>query len=224
MALLGLAALPSRASTITVGTFNTKDQYPFGITYSGAAEYIGDYQQVYATSVFSSRVLITQVAFSSYYSYPGTASYSISMGLGVTTRTPASPGSSFASSFTPVFSGAVPAQFTAASPDFDLPISLTTPFSYDPAQGNLLLDVTVSSVSGSASISGFIFWADGQSSVMGQLWSGDSSVVTTPNQGLVTQFTVTEVPEPNAGALYCFAATSIFLMKMLQRRLENDLQ
>jgi hypothetical protein len=209
--LFMLSALPGHASTITIGTINTKDQYPFGLTGSYTAAYLGEYQQVYASSAFAGPVAINEIAFSAYFPYAGTANYSLSLGLGTTIRTPASPGSQFASGWTTVFSGSTVANFTTTPNDFDFSINFTTPFTYDPTKGNLLLDVQVSSASGGNSNLGTYFDVQDQSPDMGRLWSSGATVVGTPSEGLVTQFAVTAVPEPRAGAL-CLAALAALLL------------
>ena len=201
--LLIITFLPgfSHAATVTVGTIDTKDGYPLGNTPSGSAGYIGEYQQIYTSGAFPISALITQIAFSSYFSSSGSANYTLSIALGITTRTAASPGATFATGFTTVFSDSVAVHFTAADQDFDFPIVLTTPFNHDSTQGNLLLDVSVSSASGTNSVAGFIFDVDTGTSAMGRLWSSGGSPLPSSNSGLVTQFTVTPTPEPSSVAL-----------------------
>jgi hypothetical protein len=98
--------------------------------------------------------------------------------------------------------------FTATGYDFDFQIPLSTPFYYDPSQGNLLLDLTVLSASGESSVAGFLFNADGIGSNMGTLWSSGDSVITTPHLGFVTQFTV---PEPSVLSFISFAVVLWFV-------------
>lgn len=197
--LLVLPPQTCHASTITVGTMNTKDQYPFGLTSSHTAAYLGEYQQVYASTLFSSPVVISQIAFATYFPYAGTANYTLSVGLGVTPRTPGAPGNQFAGGWTTVFSGSTVAHLTSTHDDFDFLINFTTPYTYDPAQGNLLLDVQVFSASGGSGSYGTVFDVEWSSSVMGRLWSSGDTVSSVPNEGLVTQFTVAATPALTAG-------------------------
>jgi hypothetical protein len=183
--------------TITIGTNNAQDFIPFGVVNGGAA-YVGEYQQIYDGSAFSNPVLISKIAFSEVDPGSLAATYNLSIGLGNTTRTPASPGTDFATGFTTLFSGSLSAVFTPAANDFDLVIPFSTAFYYNPTQGNLLLDVTVSSATGDN-----VDFALDQIPSMGRLMlnTSGSSVVSKPDWGLVTQFTI---PEPPAFAYILF--------------------
>jgi hypothetical protein len=192
--------------TFTIGTYATKDPIPFGVIGSGTAAYIGEYQQIYSSNAFSSSVLISAMAFSQ--ANPGslTATYNLSIGLGNTTKTPASPGANFETGFTTVFSGSLSPVFTPTTHDFDFLISLTTPFYYNPTQGNLLLDVMISSATGDN-----VVFALDESGSMGRLWTSSGSIIAQPDWGLVTQFTV--IPEPSAISLILLSGLLIFVRK-----------
>jgi hypothetical protein len=180
--------------TIIIGTANTKDLHPFGIGLSGSNLYTGEFQQIYASTAFAETMTIYGVAFRSGAPQLATADYDLTVSLGTTARTSGAPGTTFISSLTPVFSGDSPQVFTGAR-DFDLVLNFTVPFTYNPADGNLLLDVVMVSAS-SATVA--YFDAQERSPVMGTLWSDGNSVLGTGNYGLVTEFAI---PEPSTFAL-----------------------
>jgi hypothetical protein len=154
--LLGFAAPAANAATLIIGSSNDLSRYPFGRDPSSASGAFPDfaaggiYQQIYATSAFSGPVIITQIAFASkgqLTSGPGTATYNFNVGLSTTAVGPNGLSTNLAANrgadFTQVFSGPLTATITANN-QFDLVIDIA-PFTYDPAQGNLLLDVTFNS-------------------------------------------------------------------------------
>ena len=198
-----MLALDSSAATITFGGGRTKDQYPFGITSSDTAAYVGRYQQIYDSSGFPSANVIAQLEFpSSYFLRNDQITYTLSLGLGVTDKTPAFPGIEFASGAISVFSGPILMVVNGPFAVNALQIPLTTPFLYDPALGNLLLDVTIVSATGMpGQYSGGYFNVDETTTTMARIFSKQGSVVGVPNEGLVTRFIVTPVPEPTTGAL-----------------------
>jgi len=201
--------------TITIGTYNAQDFIPFGVVNGGAA-YVGEYQQIYDSSAFSGPVQISKIAFSE--TDPGSlaATYNLSIGLGNTTRTPASPGANFATGFTTLFSGSLSAVFTPTANDFDLVIPFSNPFYYDPTQGNLLLDVTVSSATGDN-----VDFALDPSPSMGRLMlnTSGSSIVSKPDWGLVTEFTIT--PEPSAWVLISLGSSLLVQFRRYTRRSDS---
>jgi hypothetical protein len=198
--------------TITIGTNHAEDWIPFGVIGGGAA-YTGEYQQIYANSVFSSPILISKIAFSEVNPGPLTATYNLSIGLGTTSRTPDSPGTSFETGFTTVFSGSLSPVFTPATNDFDFLINFSAPFYYNPAQGNLLLDVTIVSATGND----VAFGLD-SSPNMGRLMlnTTGSSVVSKSDWGLVTQFTI--VPEPSPSLLLLLGSGVLIYVRSRIRR------
>jgi hypothetical protein len=72
-----------------------------------------------------------------------------------------------------------------------------TPFTYTPANGNLLLDVVINS---SGNNVGFVF---GDSPDTSRVYNsaGSGAPTADPDRGLETQFTVQAVPEPSSIAL-----------------------
>src|SRR5215813_2460030 len=156
IALILLTFAPSvSAVTAVVGNNNDLSRYPFGSDPGSASSQFPDftaggiYQQVYV-GAFTGPVTITQIAFASkgqLTSGPGTAIYNFNIGLSTTGASSATLSTNLAANrggdFTQVFSGQVTAQLTANN-QFDLLIDIT-PFTYNPASGNLLLEVVMNS-------------------------------------------------------------------------------
>lgn len=100
---------------------------------------------------------------------------------------------------------------------FDLQIPLTQSFSYDPADGNLLLDVR--NVSGELTTQ---FNAEAGSPVIGRVFSAidgdvlDTTGVTSAGVGLVTLFVL---PEPGSSAAAAVAGGAVLALALRARRL-----
>jgi hypothetical protein len=135
-------ALPALATEITVGAVTGSNYYPFG-------GYTGEYQQVYNASVFSGPFTITALQFFASQStgpFPTGGNWTIS--LSTTSKDWNTLSTSFPSNIgadnTTVFNGniasLVPSPFTLGAP---MTINLSTPFTFNPASGNLLMDVNV---------------------------------------------------------------------------------
>jgi len=156
LVFLGFTAAAVDAATLIIGNNNDISRYAFGLDPTGASSAFpdfaagGTYQQVYAKSGFPGPVTINQIAFASsaqVSSGPGIGTYNFNVALsttaagpnGLSTNLPANRGADFAQ----VFSAPLTVTLTA-SDQFDLIIDIT-PFTYDPANGNLLLEVTVNS-------------------------------------------------------------------------------
>jgi PEP-CTERM motif len=197
-----VSAVPVQADSILVGGTGSTNAFPFGnvvgFTYSGA------YQQVYSKSVFTAPGLISEIAFAS-TGFGGSATYPMNLNIGLSTTTAAVNGLStnYASNrgadFTTVFSGDLIASITRTS-TFDLAFNLTTPFLYNPANGNLLLDVFINSSSAPTSL----FYVAGSSSTSSRVFTAPATGVTTADSlSLRTRFTTaTPVPEPSTLALF----------------------
>jgi hypothetical protein len=193
-----LSRLAIAQGTITIGVVGSVHAEPFG------GGFTGEYQQIYASADFPAAIQITQIAFAYYFPSSAAANYNLSVGLGATTKTPTSLGTSFGTGFSTVFSGSLSPVFTSTAGDFDLMINLASPFTYDPSQGNLLLDVMVFSANG-----GTLFEAqDVFAPNMGALWTSGKSLVTEPGGGLITQFTV--IPEPSVVSLIFLSSGVLF--------------
>ena len=209
--LWGVLAADTFATTIIAGQNRTQDAYPFGFSTTtgwGPPAYLEEYQQIYSSTLFPTAGWITQVAFmDAGLSLMADVSWKFDFfGLGVTARTPASPGTDFASEATDVSVHFAGSRITPTA-DFDLLITLPAPFYYDPALGNLLLDLTIYNgqrVGRNSAASNFT--VDNGTADMGRIYRVNGAIVSAPNQGLVTRFTVNPVPEPATSALLFLGA------------------
>src|ERR1035438_8225275 len=138
-----LACIPAMA-TVVVGLppdAGTGNCFPFGCAYSG------EYQQVYTSSLFSGPLTITDLEFfNTIVNFGATAmnSGNWAISLSTTSANWNSLSSNFASNIgannTLVFSGNLAQAWAFGD---TLTINLSTPFTYDPTKGNLLMDVVV---------------------------------------------------------------------------------
>ncbi len=148
LAAMGLFGQGGEAAAgFIVGGTDSANVFPFGFE-----PYIGEYQQVYShTALGSSPFTVTSLAFETAAGFGGiTTSEDVQVSLSTTSATPTSLSTNYAANKGPdnqvVFSGVL--AFTSlANGTFDFVINLTSPFSYNPANGNLLLDVVVISPS-----------------------------------------------------------------------------
>ena len=198
---LSFAAPGVDAVTTTIGSGSESSRYPFGLTpgveSSGFPNFVagGTYQQVYASGAFSGPVTITQIAFASRSqetSAPGTATYNVNISLSTTAVGTGNLSTDLAANRGPnhvqVFSGIHTATITANN-QFDVVIDIA-PFTYDPAAGNLLLEVVFNAP---PQFTGDIlyFGADSNSSVAraANPTGAAGGAFTTPGFGLQTRFT-----------------------------------
>ena len=190
VALILAAAPAALASTFTIGAKDDENCFPFGCNVSVGTVY----QQLYSSSAFSGPASITAVSFQSDPSLGGTVSGgNFTLSASTTSTTLAGINEfNFASNIgannTVVFSGGLSAHFVGGV----LTIPFSTPFFYDPAAGNLLLNFNISGlVPGGA----FFDSNDGTSTVYSRAQNFGSSSV---GWGLVTTFdtAVSGVPEP----------------------------
>ena len=195
------------------------------------------YQQVFASSQFSALVaggeFITQIAFRPESSSNGSAFSStlpnIQINLSTTTRNPDALSTTFSTNVgtddTPVFGPGPLALFSAKTggtpKDFDILIGLTTPFFYNPAAGNLLLDVR--NFGGGRTTQFDVQLASGDP--VSRVFSPDvnASAGSGDSFGLVTRFTTTaNVPEPGALSLLSIGIATLivnFRRKIIRSRL-----
>ena len=191
-------------------------QTPAPFTYRGTTG--SRVQQVYAASFFSGAQTLTSLAFRSTPGSRNGADYgNVIIRLSSTTfgdesGTPLSAtfADNIGANVTTVYSGAL--SFAAAATDgFDYIVNFTDGFLYDPAAGNLLLDVLIptgTSVTGPgfflASYDAANAFNDGVYSVS-DIFHGDATTGTADTAGTITRFTGTPVagavPEPASWAL-----------------------
>jgi hypothetical protein len=183
------------------------------------------YQQVFAASQFSGAGFITEIAFRPDALLGSSFSATLSnarIALSTTSRIPDGLSASFADNIgideSVVFSGDLTLS-SANSPGpggtraFDILISLSTPFAYDPGLGNLLLDFQRDASPLSAQFDAHALAGDSISRVFGDRASSTAFGVDTG--GLVARFTVAAVPEPSS---FVMLSTGVFVLLLGQAR------
>ena len=205
LVILSSAASAANPVPVIIGSSDSFSRYPIGLeagvdnTSFPNFQTGGIYQQVYAGSSFSGPVTITQIAFASssqLTSGPGTATYNVNISLSTTPAAPnglstnlvANRGADFAQ----VFTGIKTATLTANN-QFDVVIDVA-PFTYNPAQGNLLMEVNFNApiqfTGGSV-----LYFTAGSSSSSSRAAnpSGAPGAAFTDSFGLRTRFTTNSV-------------------------------
>ena len=154
LALSGLAATPAAAqTTVTVGSLQNSpggNILPFGT--GSQLSYPEEYQQIYSAAAFtgvSGTLAITSVSFASLSGATPRrsldATYNLTVGLSQAAAGKLSaPSTIYAnnigSNYATVFNGTITRTLVGTGDTFDLTIPTST-FNYDPALGDLLLDV-----------------------------------------------------------------------------------
>jgi hypothetical protein len=209
IALLSAVAATAQAGTILVGTLGGSDGncIPFSCP---AVFAVGTYQQVYASSAFSGAVWINSLTFFNTVVdiagegnsvAPGTYAISLSTtSVAVGALSPI-----FANNIGPdnqvIFSGSLGGPLSGTS--FSVG---GTPFFYNPALGNLLLNV---SITGATNTNPLTFFDTNYSSVFfSRMYPGDGD---SSNTGLVTRFDVTAIPEPQTWILAAMGLLAVCL-------------
>ncbi|HLK68447.1 MAG TPA: PEP-CTERM sorting domain-containing protein [Bryobacteraceae bacterium] len=193
------------------------------------------YQQVYAASQFGAGGLITQIAFRP----DGTDGHPFALtlpdmeiDLSTTQVAPDAMSATFADNVGPdntvVYSGPLTLSSADTGPaggpkDFDIIITLMTPFLYNPASGNLLLDVKNFTGDPSGVMGPFDTEntnGDPISRLIGNQGDVTSPTGVTDTEGLVTSFTVaaTATPEPGTLALFGIGGLLVLIGRRLRVR------
>jgi len=194
---IGLVWSVPATADITVGLpakVSSGSAFPFGFDYNG------EYQQVYAGSAFSGPITITGLNFfNTQIDYGATQMHSgtWTISLSTTSATWNTLSSTFSSNIgadnTQVFSGDLGQPWTFGK---TLSIILTTPYTYDPSKGNLLMDVHANTSTGDR----VYFDYNDSNTIMGRVYaqSGGTTGIVESSNGLVTGFSTTAVPLPAA--------------------------
>lgn len=222
-----ITAVPAFAGIYIVGSpadVGTGNSYPFGSAYDG------EYQQIYNSGQFNGPITITnleffntQVDFGATSMNSGT--WTIGLGTTATDWNTLSATMSLNGFTTQVFSGDL---FQPWAFGDTLVINLSTPFTYDPANGNLLMDIVVS---GASAPGGSIFFDtngynngtfDGNT-FLGRVYCPGGvncgGVGTVDNgYGLVTGFSYNSGTVPEPGSLALFGSGVVGLMAVARRK------
>jgi len=187
--LAGACALTLSAGSITVGVDTGGNSFPFGQPISGPGTV---YQEAYSSTLFSGPISITGIDFFLQPDGPNTlyqATFSLSLSTisaGVNTLSDTNFESNLGpdnSSFTTV----------SLSGDTGSVLSFTgTPFVYNPADGNLLLNIQITDIISTGNAAFEDGDGDGPSTIARYQNFGTG----TTGYGLVTEFNFTPVPEP----------------------------
>lgn len=200
IALLAVAS-PSRADTILVGTPGptaTQDCVVFGCGIHA--------QFIFDASYFSEALLIdTLTFFNSVVDVPDTFSGPFTMTLSTTSSSVNAPSATFATNL-----GADAQLFGVFNPAGSIPATFSfsgTPFAYNPANGNLLLDVT----SPNSPFSAFTDYNSGAGFNVSRVWNldGSASGTVNANYGPVTKFEGDPIPEPGTLTLLGLGLCSV---------------
>ncbi len=208
--LAGLAAslflpLSAHAGGLVIGAGAPDGNcFPFG-----CGTWNPEYQQVYAASDFSGPITITEISFYDHNNPSNdlnTGNYQISFsttlaavdGLDLNNLA-----NNVGGNNTLVYNADLPGLTGGAGGQ--LRIVLATPFTYDPSQGNLLIDVVSSANNGLTFLDAYNGGANGifSRALTPGCCSGDAG------WGLVTGFNVTGVPEPATWAMMLIGVGAI---------------
>jgi len=227
MIVLGLIIIPVKADTVLIVVGepgpgqpgNSNNVFPFGIPLTAGGEFVPSmrYQQVYGSSAFGTTPLtifslsfrvddVVGSAFSSVKS-------DIQINLSTTPQTVDGLCCTFASNVglddTIVVNRGPLALSSAGTGLFDITINFDTPFAYDPALGNLLLDIrNFGGASAFVSpLDSHIDFGDPSSRLFSSIFGDVSSTSGIGGtESLITQFTFDPVSVPEPGTLSLLAA------------------
>jgi hypothetical protein len=224
---LALFTIPAFAGIVIVGNPpdpGTGNSFPFGSAYDG------EYQQVYNSGQFSGPITITNLEFfntqfNSSATSMNSGTWTIGLGTTSTDWNTMNSQMSLNGSTTTVFSGNLFQPWTIGD---TLVINLSTPFTYNPGSGNLLMDIVVS---GATDAGGVIFFDTngfngggmngntfmGRDYCPGGVNCGGFGTVNA-GYGLVTGFSFGSTTTPEPGTLALFGSGVLGLTAVLRRK------
>jgi hypothetical protein len=215
MVLLCCLACSVFGSSLTIGTDNAANAFPFGGPFFGNAG--TDYQEAYASSDFSSPMLISGIDFflANGFSgglYAGTYTLTLSViSSDIGSLSATNLGSNIGSDNTlfesVALSGAAPGTLSFTG----------TPFLYDPSKGNLLLNISITGGSGGTGVAFQDNGGTGTSVARYQNFGINNG----DGWGLVTRFdsasAVPSVPEPGMLSLLCCGLGAVVVRRFRRR-------
>ena len=223
--LVVLAAGVLVHANVTIGNNNTGNCYPFLCNDSGTNTGPAiDYQQAYTHTAFSGPTTITDIQFAYAAQFGGTSTL-LSGDYGFWLGTSANPFNALSANQPSNRSADWTLVLSLTNPTVDCnpmcTFNLTTPFTYNPANGDLLFEViaTNQAIFSNGSGNGYLE-ADDTGTVTARTWclaAQDCTSATVDSTGLVTTFsTGSTVPEP--GTLVMLGSGVVGLAGMLRRK------
>lgn len=223
-ALLALVSGVGAFAQTTVGVTNDGNCYPFLCNDSGTISGVTiDYQQVYSHTAFSGPITISSLTFGFNPTFAGSSTvlsgtYDIylsttSAAVGALNGSNLNSNLGLDNTLVDVFSGGV-----NSNPTFT--INLSTQFNYNPALGNLLLEVLANNQPNvpNGSGNGYID-ADGTGISTSRAYCFSSGCPSgfSNDIGLVTTFNASPTPEPNSLTLFGLGLLGLAVFKLLQK-------
>ena len=222
----GAVSHNANAGTVTIGTANFGNCYPFMCNDSGTSSGPSiTYQQVYAASAFPGPISITDEEFPWLFAQQfggndtllgGTYVFTLSTtSAAVNGLSSSSLSSNLGADATQVLSVTIPAGGVSFGTSYTF--TNTSPFSYDPVNGNLLLQVAVSNQDNVPNGSGNSYVdSDGTGMLTSRAYAfGGADSGSADSTGLVTTFSF-GVPEPSS--LSVLAGGVLLLIGMVRPR------
>ncbi len=223
---LALAPAASAQGNVQVGTPNTvqPNSYPFG-----SSTLFTNFQQVYSASLFSGPINIAAISL---YNTRGTGNFQVgTFNLFLSTTTVAS---SAVTNGNPASNRTGPLQafasvtYAANTPVPTIATFMGTPYSYNPADGNLLFEVqfTPNGFNTNPAFLDRVQTDDAARMLVGTASDRDVLGRTngSPNSGFVSTFTAAavDVPEPSAWMLLAFGLAGLAFVGAQRKRFDRS--